>query len=122
MGLMVSLGSWVLDKACRQLAHWRSMGAMTPELAEYFDTGLKEGVVITGVLQNGPAAQAGIQPGDVIASLNERPVDDVGSLLAEVAALKPGQTVAVEVWRQKQRQRLQITPGRRPTSPADAAR
>ena len=95
---------------------------LTPELAEYFDTGLKEGVVITGVLQNVPAAQAGIQPGDVIASLNERPVDDVGSLLAEVAALKPGQTVAVEVWRQKQRQRLQITPGRRPTSPADAAR
>lgn len=34
MGLMVSLGSWVLDNACRQLAHWRSMGAMTPELAE----------------------------------------------------------------------------------------
>jgi Do/DeqQ family serine protease len=95
---------------------------LTPELTEYFDTGLSEGVVITGVLQNGPAAQAGIQPGDVIASLNERPVSDVSSLLAEVAALKPGQAVAVDVVRQRQRQRLQITPGRRNTPTAENSR
>lgn len=34
MGLIVSLGSWVLDSACQQLAHWRSMGVLSPELAE----------------------------------------------------------------------------------------
>ena len=95
---------------------------LTPELAEYFDTGLNEGVVITGVLQNGPAAEAGIQPGDVIASLNARPVSDVSSLLAEVAALKPGQAVTVEVVRQRQRQQLQITPGRRQAAPAENSR
>jgi Do/DeqQ family serine protease len=95
---------------------------LTPELAEHFDTGQKEGVVITGVLQNGPAAQAGIQPGDVIASLNQRPVTDVSSLLAEVAALKPGQPVAVQIWRQNQRQELQITPGRRSTTPQESSR
>jgi len=92
---------------------------LTPELAQHFDTGQAQGVVITGVLQNGPAAQAGIQPGDVIASLNGRPIDDVSTLLAEVAALRPGQAVAVEVWRQKQRQQLQITPGRRNAQAAE---
>jgi serine protease DegQ len=95
---------------------------LTPELAQHFDTGLTQGVVITGVLQHGPAAQAGIQPGDVIATLNGRAVEDVSALLAAVAALKPGQAVTVEVLRQQQRQQLQITPGRRNATPAETAR
>ena len=39
---------------------------LSPELAETFGVKTKHGVIITGVLQNGPAAQAGIKPGDVI--------------------------------------------------------
>ena len=39
---------------------------LSPELAETFEVKTKEGVIITGVLQNGPAAQAGMRPGDVI--------------------------------------------------------
>jgi serine protease DegQ len=41
---------------------------LNPELMETFGVkaAAKDGVLITGVLQNGPAAQAGIQPGDVI--------------------------------------------------------
>jgi serine protease DegQ len=39
---------------------------LSPELAETFGVKARQGVIITGVLQNGPAAQAGIRPGDVI--------------------------------------------------------
>src|SRR4051812_47599825 len=39
---------------------------LTPELAETFGIKTRQGVIITGVLQNGPAAQAGLRPGDVI--------------------------------------------------------
>jgi serine protease DegQ len=39
---------------------------LSPELAETFGVKAASGVIITGVLQNGPAAQAGIRPGDVI--------------------------------------------------------
>ena len=86
---------------------------LTPELAQYFGVEQTEGVVITGVLQNGPAAQAGIRPGDVVVSVAGRPVTDVSGLLGAVASLTPGQSADVEVLRRGNRQRVAVTPGRR---------
>ena len=87
--------------------------ALTPELAAYFDTELREGVMITGVLQNGPAAQAGLRPGDVIVSVAEQPVRNVAGLLAAVAALTPGQPAKLEVVRRNAQQQLQVVPAQR---------
>lgn len=87
--------------------------ALTPELAAYFDTELREGVMITGVLQNGPAAQAGLRPGDVIVSVAEQPVRNVAGLLAAVAALTPGQPARLEVVRRNAHQQLQVVPAQR---------
>ena len=39
---------------------------LTPEIAETFNLPVKQGVLITGVLQNGPASAGGLRPGDVI--------------------------------------------------------
>src|SRR3989338_4920918 len=50
---------------------------LTPELAESFGLASGTGVIITGVLQNGPAAQAGIRPGDVIVGVAGRNVTNV---------------------------------------------
>ena len=47
-------------------------------------------MLITGVLQNGPAAQAGIRPGDVIVEVAGKQIANVSELLSSVAALKPG--------------------------------
>ena len=88
--------------------------ALTADLAQHFGIEARDGVIITGVLQNGPAAQAGIRPGDVIASVAGKPVSDVPGLLGAVAGLRPGQTSEVEVVRRSGREVLQITPGRRP--------
>lgn len=94
---------------------------LSPELAETF--GVKppkdagdpfEGVIITGVLQNGPAAQAGIQPGDVITGVAGRKVRNVSELLSTVAALKPGQAARFEVIRKEKRLELNVSPGVRP--------
>ncbi len=86
---------------------------LTPELAAYFDTELREGVMITGVLQNGPAAQAGVRPGDVIVDIAGQPVRNVAGLLAAVAALPPGQPARLEVVRRSNRQQLQVVPAQR---------
>jgi S1-C subfamily serine protease len=87
---------------------------LSPELAETFGVKVKEGVIITGVLQNGPAAAAGIRPGDVVTAVASKPVRNVSELLTSVAALKPGIASKFTVLRQDQRTELQVTPGVRP--------
>jgi serine protease DegQ len=87
---------------------------LSPELAETFDVKAKEGVIITGVLQNGPAAQAGVRPGDVIVSIADKPIADVTQLLSVVASLKPGTAAAFTVERKNQKVELNVTPGVRP--------
>ena len=87
---------------------------LSPELAETFGVKVKEGVIITGVLQNGPAAQAGIRPGDVITSVAGRPMHNVSELLSSVAALKPGAPAKFNLLRRDARVELDVTPGVRP--------
>jgi serine protease DegQ len=86
---------------------------LTPELAESFGVPFEAGVIITGVLQNGPAAQAGVRPGDVVTQVAGRPVTTVAQLLSAVAALPPGTPAALDVVRRDGRTQLKVTPGRR---------
>jgi Do/DeqQ family serine protease len=87
---------------------------LTPELAETFGIAPSQGVIITGVLQNGPAALAGLRPGDVILEVAGQPVGNVSALLSAVAGLKPGESAPFTVQRKDQRLELRITPGERP--------
>lgn len=86
---------------------------LSPELAESFGIQLGAGVIITGVLQNGPAAQAGLKPGDVITRVANQEVRSVAQLLSAVAALPPGTPAELEIMRREGKSVLQITPGRR---------
>jgi serine protease DegQ len=97
---------------------------LTPELAETFNLKLDKdtanGVIITGVLQNGPAAQAGIKPGDVITTIAGKAVGSVSELLANVAALKPGTPAKMGVRRADKTLELDVSPGVRPRPKAPA--
>ncbi|MCW5256363.1 S1C family serine protease [Verminephrobacter aporrectodeae] len=87
---------------------------LSPELAETFGVKATEGVIITGVLQDGPAAQAGMRPGDVIVRVDGRNVRNVPELLSAVAALRPGTASAFDVRRGDKSVDLRIQPGARP--------
>lgn len=87
---------------------------LSPELAETFGVKAKEGVIITGVLQDGPAARAGIKPGDVITQVAGKPVSNVADLLSNVAALKPGTASKFSVLRRDSQVELAVTPSVRP--------
>jgi serine protease DegQ len=87
---------------------------LSPELMETFGVKADRGVLITGVLQNGPAAQAGIRPGDVIVDVAGKPIANVSELLSTVAALKPGQAATFRVLRREEPLQLTVTPGLRP--------
>ena len=86
---------------------------LSPELAETFGLKQSSGVIITGVLQNGPAAQAGVRPGDLILKVNGHAVSTVPELLSRVAALKPGEQAALLVQRQQTETTLTVVPGKR---------
>lgn len=87
---------------------------LSPELAETFDVKTQQGVIITGVLQGGPAAQAGIRPGDVIAQVAGERVANVAQLLTLVASLKPGTPARFAITRKTETLELEVTPGVRP--------
>lgn len=94
---------------------------LSPELAETFGVKARQGVIITGVLQNGPAARAGIRPGDVITRVAGKPVVTVTELLSGVSGLKPGSPATFSLQRQDAQLELDVTPGLRP-KPARSAR
>ncbi|HVL67335.1 MAG TPA: trypsin-like peptidase domain-containing protein [Vicinamibacterales bacterium] len=73
--------------------------------------GIKEGrgALVATVPPGGPAARAGIQPGDVILEFNGRPVEDNVALVNMVMATKPGTTVPITIVRDKQRRTLNVT-------------
>ena len=90
---------------------------LSPELAETFGVKASAGVIITGVLQNGPAAKAGVRPGDVITGVAEKNVGNTQELLSAVAGLKPGTATRFVLQRGSDKLELDVTPGLRPKSP-----
>ncbi|NBX05493.1 MAG: PDZ domain-containing protein [Betaproteobacteria bacterium] len=87
---------------------------VTPEIAQTFGLKARSGVVITGVLHNGPAAKAGMEPGDVIVAIGGKAVHDSNDLLTLVAALKPGSVAGFAIDRKGRTLEMNITPGQRP--------
>lgn len=87
---------------------------LSPELMETFGVKAKKGVLITGVLQNGPAAQAGMRPGDVVVQVGGKDVGNVSELLSTVAGLKPGTATQFKVQRKDDAVEMSLTPGKRP--------
>ncbi len=89
-------------------------GELTPELAQTFGVQARQGVIVTGVLNGGPAAQAGIRPGDVITQVGGQPVRTPSELLTRIAALTPGQPVDFALQRRGEQAQASVTPAQRP--------
>ena len=87
---------------------------LTPELAQTFGIQSAQGVIVTGVLNSGPAAEAGIRPGDVITQVAGQPVRTVSELLTRIAGLTPGQATPFALQRQGQAVEVSVTPAQRP--------
>jgi serine protease Do len=69
----------------------------------------QNGALLQSVTQGKPAARAGLEPGDVIVEFNGRPVKDSDSLVAMVVNTKPGTSVPVTIYRNRERKSLNVT-------------
>jgi len=90
---------------------------LTPEIAETFNLPIKEGVLITGVLQEGPASAGGMKPGDVVTKVANVPISNTSQLLTAVAALKPKTPAVIAVQRGDKAIELKVTVAQRPRTP-----
>jgi serine protease DegQ len=70
---------------------------LTPQLAERFGIARDEGVLVFRVVVNSPAEAAGLEPGDVLVSLDGAPIRAVEDLLAVLRQHKPGDRLAFQI-------------------------
>jgi Do/DeqQ family serine protease len=92
---------------------------MNAQVAKHFDLPFEDketAVVLAGVMPAGPAARAGMKPGDAVLRINGTVVRSVPELLSAVAALRPGLAVPVTIRRSGKEMNLSVTPGERPAA------
>ncbi|KDE40789.1 MAG: trypsin-like peptidase domain-containing protein [Nitrincola lacisaponensis] len=72
---------------------------LTPQLAESFNLESSHGVIVSGIVRNGPAHRAGLEPGDILLAINSETITTGRDLMRRIARTKPGETVRFEVLR-----------------------
>jgi len=72
---------------------------LTPVLAESLEIEFRAGVLVSGVLDGGPADQAGLKPGDLIIQIDRRGIDGSPQMLEKIAAKAPGTPLTVTLYR-----------------------
>lgn len=92
---------------------------ITAELAESFGLPDTEGSLIAGVVRGSPADSAGVRPGDVLLSVNGKPVKDPQVMLDLIAALAPEERAAFRLRRDKTIVEVQVRIGKRPAMRAE---
>lgn len=88
--------------------------ALDPVLAESFGLDQARGVLIAGILNRGPAALAGLRPGDIIVRLDGQRVDNPRDALNIISRKRPGERIAIEARRDGEPLQLEATVDQRP--------
>lgn len=105
-----------LIKEGRVARGWLGVEAqdLTPALAKALGVHATSGAVLMRMLRGGPADRAGLRPGDIVTSMEGKPVADTRDLIERTAAIKPGNQGEFAVLRDGNEVKLRVEVGRRP--------
>lgn len=90
-----------------------SLTELTRQIAERFDIAARSGAIVGTVEAGSPADRAGVEPGDVITTIDGREVEAVEDVFGALRRNAPGDTVGLDVLRDGRTQQLQAKLGRR---------
>lgn len=116
----IALAKGVMDQILKQgrvVRGWLGIAGqdITPELAEAFSLPeMRGGVLVSGVLEGGPADKAGIEPGDIITRIDNRVPGSTFDILSIISALPPGTKIEVRGLRGNKSIKLDAVVSERP--------
>ncbi|MBL6756704.1 MAG: trypsin-like peptidase domain-containing protein [Planctomycetes bacterium] len=122
-GIGFAIPASMVSEVTAQLARWGEVrrgyvGVNLRELRESELGGLDYSgpsrVAVRSVVRGGPAEAAGLEPGDLVTRVNDRPVTTVQSLMAVIASYAPGTEVQLEVRRDRSEKAVAVKLGERP--------
>ncbi|MGB4811659.1 MAG: Do family serine endopeptidase [Methylophilaceae bacterium] len=87
---------------------------LSPELAESFKLSSANGALVASVLPDSPASKAGLHAGDVLLSIEDKPITDTASMLNIIAALQPNKNATVKIFRDDVPKDIVVLIGKRP--------
>jgi S1-C subfamily serine protease len=107
-----------------------------PQLVKRFDLPVRRGAWLQGVQRGGPGEKAGLrggrgevrfqdrafyEGGDIVTRIEDRPIHDADDLSEAVQLFDPGQKVTIELWRDGDKRKVELTLGDRPLSARQSA-
>ena len=103
----------------RPLRGWLGVEAqmITPDLGHALNLNVTDGVIVTGIIRNGPAHKAGLKPGDVIIAIDGIKITDAREAMVSILGRRPGTEVALTILRDGETRTLKTTTIERPVTP-----
>jgi serine protease Do len=84
---------------------------ITPEIAQAYGFPVEQGVVVNEVIEDSPAAQAGLQRGDIIVKIGDRDISSSEGVFSAIRSNRAGDTIDIEFYRHGSKQTTQATLG-----------
>jgi len=82
---------------------------LSPDLAEAFGLKQQSGAVVNRIMDDSPAAKAGLQPGDIVTKVNGRPINNASDVRNQIGLMRVGDTIEFEILREGKPQTITAT-------------